>query len=277
MSTIIQPRIVPGQSFAYASLPAANTMPGKFVFVSDLRATAYSDGTRWYYEEFDLIAGGLPVILPSNGTIGNNGALSALTALPTTYSKCYMYFKAGAIFAGSAAGLYYVTMSSTTAGTIWNNTYTSGSPSVPASPTAFVTTGPGAYTQTTAADIDLLTGVIPANLLGATGIITMRCLFNYTNSAGAKTLKYKLGTDVAMSTAPTTTASIEVYKTIANNGNTNGQIFNTNPNNGVAVTTAPTFGTTNTTAAANVKITAQLATATDYVIVSNYMVDVAAS
>lgn len=272
---VIQPRIVPGISYAYASLPSAATLRNKFVFVSDLQATAYSDGTRWYFEEFELVYGGLPIILPSSGSIGNNGALTGLTALPTTFTKCYMYFKSGAISAGSAAGLYYVTMSSTTAGTIFNNTYTGGIPTVPTSPTAFSTTGPGAYTQTTAADIDLITGNLPANILGETGVIKVDSLFNYTNSAGAKTLKYKLGADAFMSIAPTTTASIEVRKTIANMGVTNKQTFNTNPNNGVAVSTAPTYGTTDTTAATTVKITAQLATATDYVIVSNYAIVVA--
>jgi hypothetical protein len=70
-----------------------------------------------------------------------------------------MFFPANAIEAGSPSGLYYVVMSSTTTGIIYNNTYTSGDPSdsVPIIPTNFITTGPGAYSQTIATDIPLIT------------------------------------------------------------------------------------------------------------------------
>ena len=51
---------------------------------------------------------GLPIIMPSSGSIGTNGALTLNTALPQIYANCYMYFPVGAVFAGSAAGLYFV-------------------------------------------------------------------------------------------------------------------------------------------------------------------------
>ena len=88
---------------------------------------------------------GIPLILVSSGNIGNNGALTAITTLPATYSQgCYMWFKTNSISAATPAGWYYVVMTSGTAGTIYNNTYTSGVPLQPAVLTAFVTTGPGA-------------------------------------------------------------------------------------------------------------------------------------
>src|ERR1700693_852831 len=102
----------------------------------------------WPSPVIPVIQNAIPMILPSSGTIGNNGALSALTALPTIYANAYLYFPAGAIVAGSLAGLYYCIMSSTTAGTIYNNTYdtTLGvMPTIPANPVPFVTPGPGAY------------------------------------------------------------------------------------------------------------------------------------
>src|SRR5690349_20306203 len=59
---------------------------------------------------------GIPFIKASSGTMGNNGALSGLTALPTTYAKAFIWLPAGAIAAGvpAAATWYYVQMSSTT-------------------------------------------------------------------------------------------------------------------------------------------------------------------
>lgn len=143
-----------------------------------------------------LVQNGLPMIKPSSGSIGNNGALTLTTPLPAGITKSYQYFPAGAIFAGSTAGLYYTVMSSTTVGIIYNNTYTSGQPVEPITPTAFVTTGPGAYTQTTTT-IDLITAVLPANSLGKNGSLRAKAYWEFTNSANNKRLAIDFGgTDI---------------------------------------------------------------------------------
>lgn len=171
-----------------------------------------------------LAQSGFPMILPSSGTIGNNGALSGLTALPTTYAQCYMYFPANAIAAGVAAGLYYVVMSSTTAGTIYNNTYTGGVPEAPASPTAFVTTGPGAYTQTTGADVTLVSISLPGGSLGNNGAFSVKGLCSLTNNADAKTLRCKFGGTNVISTSVVSTAAWSIDKTIRNRGVQTSQV-----------------------------------------------------
>jgi hypothetical protein len=137
---------------------------------------------------YSLLNNGIPFILPSSGTMGNDGALSGITAVPTgiVYSHSYMYFPANAISAGSAAGWYYAQLSSTTAATVYNNVYTSGVPTVPSSPTAFVTTGPGAYTQTSASDIASVSIPLSANIIGVNGSIDADCGISATNNANQK-------------------------------------------------------------------------------------------
>jgi hypothetical protein len=121
---------------------------------------------------YTLFSTGIPFIIVSSGSMGNNGALTITGAVASIYPNAYVYLPSGAISSGSAAGYYYAVFSSTTAATVYNNTYTPGSgvPTVPASPTAFSTTGPGAYTQS-ASPPNPFSVVIPANALSINGKI----------------------------------------------------------------------------------------------------------
>ena len=227
---------------------------------------------HWRKEDFtNLLETSIPVILPSSGSIGNNGALSGLTALPSTYASCYMYFPANAIAAGVSAGLYYVVMSSTTAGTIYNNTYTSGTPTIPASPTAFSTTGPGAYTQTTASDITLISRTVPGNAMGLSGKISAEVQAEtQANNANAKTLKIKFGsTNLVSTTALTSSLSVQVLGVIRNRGVANKQV--NHPAGSApfgAIGAVSTLSSIDTTVDQALTVTAQLATATDAIIIN---------
>jgi hypothetical protein len=119
-----------------------------------------------------ILAGGTAGGSSNQFTMGNNGALSTLAVLPTTYSGgAFIYMPANGIFAGSTAGWYWFVASSTTAGTVYNNQYTSGDPrlAVPATPAPFASTGPGLVTQTTAADLTAHQITIPGGSLGPSG------------------------------------------------------------------------------------------------------------
>lgn len=166
----------------------------------------------------------LAVIIPSSGSIGNNGALSGITALPVAHSwGCFMYFPANAIAAGVAAGFYFVVMSSTSAGTIYNNTYTTGVPAVPATLVPFVTTGPGAYTQVTTA-VDMATITIPAGRLGTAGRIIATPAFIFVNSATTKTLSMVFGGTSLYSKNRTTTTTELPFLDVRNRGVTGRQL-----------------------------------------------------
>jgi len=171
-----------------------------------------------------LAQGGIPVGIASSGSIGNNGALTGHTSLVVTYPNIYLYFPTGAIFTASLAGFYYCVMSSVTAGTIYNNTYTPGYglPQIPASPTAFVTTGPGAYTGTATA-LDLISVPVPAGVMGANGVLDIEHNWAVNNAAGAKPAIVSYATIAAYTVALASQAGIRARTVIRNQGKENRQ------------------------------------------------------
>jgi hypothetical protein len=213
---------------------------------------------------YGLLQTNVPVFIPSSGSIGNNGALTLTTALDTTYANCYLYFPANAIVAGSAAGLYYTQMSSTTVGTIFNNTYSGGKQTIPSSPTAFATTGPGAYTQTTATDITLLSTTLPGGAMGAHGSLFLFAQEVMASSGNAKVVKLKIGGSTVNQQGYTTTLQSTAPRVFRNKGVADRNVSNANTGFNASGTTGPNHTTIDTAVDQTVLITMQLANATDY-------------
>lgn len=194
----------------------------------------------------------VPFIKASSGSMGNNGALTGLTALPATYSNgCYLYLPANAISTGSAAGWYFAVMSSTTAGTVYNLTYTSGQPYVPATPSqfAFSTTGPGAFTGVATA----VTGpsfTLPANTMGPNGVLELAAVYGCAGSTNSKTVAIKLGSATIYTQTTTTAANVAALAllTCQNQGITNAQVSNQTGSVGFSAT-GQTYSTQDTTTA----------------------------
>ena len=134
---------------------------------------------------------GVAVIAPAAGTIGNNGALSALpVALPKVYANAWIILQAGKLFTGSLAGTYFVKMSSTTAGTIYNIVLPAGvAPYVPTlaeiANAPIVATGPGAFTGNAANDV-FISIKVPGKTLGPNGRLVIKAAFS-GNGAGNPT------------------------------------------------------------------------------------------
>ena len=227
---------------------------------------------------YDIGQQSIPFIMPSSGTMGNNGALTAITALLLTYPNAYLYFPTGAISAGSAAGWYYTVMSSTTAGTVYNNVYISGTPTIPGTPTAFVTTGPGAYTQTTGAAITGYTLSVLGGVCGLHGGLFVDILASYNNTAGNKIINtffstYKFGT-----TTQTTSESYYGITGFVNRGSLTNQISRSLNTMGTGVSASnPLQGAINSATNQNLTIQVQLATATDYIVIERVGVNVTPS
>jgi hypothetical protein len=216
---------------------------------------------------------GIPVGIAGTGTIGANGALTLGTALIISgayVSGIYFYFPAGAVFASSAAGFYFTKMTSTTAGTVFNNTYVAanGLPSIPTALVPVVDAGPGAYTGVTTIQTGLQF-TVPANVLGNNGALYFEQLITYTNSAGAKTFTTTWGGTNILTTAPTTTQMIYQFRSLLNRGVQNLQI--TAPasifsmNNSIASTIAAT--TVDTTQSSTVACVMTAAAATDNLVI----------
>ncbi len=217
-----------GPSSTFAALPAAADNAGNTYRVTDIGAPGcgtlwISDGIGWQplNGRAQCMKSAVPFILPSNGSVGNNGALTLGVALDRVYPRCYMYFPTGAIFSGSAAGWYWVVMSSTTVGVIYNNTYTSGYPRIPTT-SGFTTTGPGAFTTTTGSDLAALTFTLPGNVLPRFGGMQSRLSMTAGGAGGTKTGK------VFVATGPVHVTTISTGNNFANgvggfsmDGNTN--------------------------------------------------------
>lgn len=141
---------------------------------------------------------GAPVLIPPSGTMAANGAVTFGTAITLQSSAVltdglWAYFPAGAVYAGSAAGFYWMTMSSRTEGTVYDTTYVPGTTSGerPASPTAISAAGPGAYTGETAA-IVVASTVLPGGALGLNGSLRVTQAVAANNTANNKTSYLKL-------------------------------------------------------------------------------------
>lgn len=224
---------------------------------------------------------GIPFINISSGTMGNNGALSAITALPLTYSGgAYIWLPAGAIAAGvpAAAAWYWCVFSSTTAGTVYNSTYTSGVPTI-GTTTAFSTTGPGAFTGDTG-EVFGPQITVPAGSIGPNGDLQIFTSWNFTNSAGTKALRVRYsgtaGTQFMSSTGLTTQLGARALTEIQNRGLTNSQYGSTGfgaTQSGSVISAIVAQSAVDTTAATTVVFSGQRNTATDNIILEAFKID----
>lgn len=215
---------------------------------------------------------GVPMILAPTGSMANNGVLTGGTAFPTGFMNggTYQYFPAGAIAAGSLAGWYYTLMSSTTAGVVYNNIYTAGQPYVPAVPTPFVTTGPGAFTGVTTAVV-ALSFPIAANTMGPNGLLEISMLIGYHGSINNKTVTVKVGAATIFSVVNATAATL-AYQALINWGNQGQTGFQYAQTVGAmgALTTAQTYTAIDTTQIQTVTVNFTNATATDWISLDNF-------
>ncbi len=246
---------------AFTTLSASSTVSGAG-FTSLLTAYPYQLGQSH-----------IPFVLCSSGSMGNNGALSGIATLPNNYPHAYVYMPAGAISTGSAAGWYYAVFSTQTAATLYNNTYTSGTPAIPASPTAFSTTGPGAFTQTTATAITAYSLTIAANTIGANGSVQVMASASYLNSATVKWINGYYSSGYRFSVGSfTTTTNAQLIGGFANTGTTSGTIDKQVPLNGYAwgaptSTSAMSYGEVDSTSNQSLYVTLDLnSAATDWIV-----------
>ena len=255
----------------WATFPDPTKAPTGYYYFSDIGVHGslwYNNGTEIHpVHEIVLFQNAVPFLIPSSGSIGDNGALTGITALLQAYPNCYMYFPANAISAGSAAGWYYVVMSSTTAGTIYNNVYTTGLPTIPSSPIAFVTTGPGAYTQTTGSFINVYSFNVPGNLLGINGFIDVFTDKSCNNSAGNKIDRALFSANEIHQVTNTTYAGQSTRHIIQNRGRLDRQRLSHPNTTSEAVVSSGTsmFKSINTAVDSVYQFQLQIAVATDTV------------
>lgn len=212
---------------------------------------------------------GLPMIIPSSGVLtpGTSAQLALTTALPATFSGgCYMFFPANALSGSSAAGFYYVVMSSTTVGTIYTTVYATGTPAIPANPVGFTVTT-AIYAQSTSAQI-AVTVALPGNSLGVGGAIDWYTHGSNSNSANNKVCAVKYSSFTIGTRTETTTTSTRIAGNMVNSGATSIQTATYTPAGSSADTLVR--GAIDSTASQNLTINLTNANVLDYVILESY-------
>ncbi len=219
--------------------------------------TGYSDPTTYY-------------VTATNGTstftlvtVGRNG-LTTTAGTPT-----------GITYA-AGGGWFYATGSSTTAYTLFNNLYVSGTPTVPASPTAFSTTGITAYTATISVAWPGPYYPLPGNSLGLNGGVESRVLLKYNNSANTKTLLAVLGSTTLLSIAPTATTFTALEGHMINEGSASVQQGwqQTLTSGATPLVTEQSAGATNTTTSQPLTFKLTLANTGDAVDLASHSIEV---
>jgi len=219
---------------------------------------------------YALAQSGIPFVMPSSGSVASNGNLSGLTAFNVVYGWCYCYFPAGAVFAGSTAGWYLTNLTGATIGTIYADTYTSGQPSIPATPTPIVAAGPGAYTQATGADIPGPSCIVPADVMGANGTLYWERATNNNNSANQKIYNTYLGAQVLSGATHTTNPYHGALGTVKNRGSKLAQFGLNSQNGDPGNAGGMKYLTLDTTQPQTFTHAIRLNTATDYAVIESF-------
>jgi hypothetical protein len=144
-----------------------------------------------------------------SGTAGAFTLSAAIIAnIGASLSGCYAYFSAS--FGGSSlpAGWYWTEFSSDTAGIVYANTYSGGTPRRPVTKTPISVNLSGRITATTN-EVVAFTGIrCPANAIGKNGSI--KALLGQTGSvSGTKSFKVMLETTVIVATGTSTSPTID--------------------------------------------------------------------
>jgi len=220
-----------------------------------------------------LAMGGIPAIIANSGTVATNGTITLGTALQLTYPQCWLYLPAGAIVGGSA-GWYYAIMSSTTVGVVYTNYQATMSLPLALGAAATLTVATGSnsgYTGVTT-EVTMASAVIPAGLLGTNGAVIAEGLWAHNSTAGAKVSKIAFGGSTLLSVSATTTLTTDIRKKIQNRSATS-QINRVAVDTGASQSVAPTLLSIDTTAEVTVALTGSIATATDTLVLENFLIE----
>jgi hypothetical protein len=224
----------------------------------------------------------IPIVLAPNGTIATNGTVTLGTALPAIYRDAWCFFPAGAVSGDATGGLYYVKFTSTTVGVVYvskvGNATGAATTFIPTDPDAFttpaiVTGSNAAYTQTVGSPISLLNVPIVGGLMGGSGSLRLSSISSNNNSAGAKILSEQLSNFVFYTQSVTITTAINNTNMLRNRGDQSIQLGYTSAGLG-ATSGGIVYGTIDTSTTQALTISAQIAVATDYLLLEGFTLEV---
>ena len=184
-------------SMAFASFPAASSVPGQRLRASDLAyAELYAQGGEWWPSggEQTIALSVVPVINLPSGTIDASGAIVLQTALVSTARVCWGFLPAGAVSGGSA-GYYYAEFTSTTVGHVYTNFNDASGDFFPGIPTGTLTpaVGSGAAYVGNTAQVPMFKKTVPGGLMASKTLIRIAPAVAVNSNANSKTMYVTLG------------------------------------------------------------------------------------
>jgi hypothetical protein len=213
---------------------------------------------------------GVPIGVPPTGSVAANGAITLGTALLQTYSNIWLSFPAGALFAGSVAGVYFCQMSSTTLGTAYNIRLLAATPYVPTAAQltagAIVAAGPGAYTQSTSYN-QLFIVTVPAGAMGANGRFVYTWEWCFPNNVNNKQINTNWGGVNGYTYTQTTSQLQRITGQITNRGVTNRQYQSNIAQDGSSGAAPNATIIADTALATTFEMGATIAVATDFLVI----------
>jgi hypothetical protein len=256
-----------------AQFPAANYPNNTVVPTSD-DGLVQSNGSAWIAGiHYPLFQTSVPMIIAPSGTMGNNCAINlGSNALDLTYPSAFIQLPSNSIKAGAGVVLPYVQMSSTTLGTCFQQQYSFGQPIVPTSPTAYASTGPGAFTANTTQSLVTYSVNIPAFAMGLSGKIEIKYTYSQNGTNSKAAALFWGATEIGATENETTAGTYTVTRTIINQGTTGAQLVM--GTSGTGAVAAQTFPTINTTLPMALEIQFnRLASANDWIVLRSLTVD----
>lgn len=183
---------------------------------------------------FTVAVCGIPFIIPPGdgsanglqftGTLGNFTLSAAILAnLWNGLKGCYIYLQANFGTRTYPAGWYWAVFSSDTAGILYMDTYQSGTPLRPATPTPFPVNLSGWLTTTTS-EITGPTGfVLPGGSMGPNGVIKSHVRI-CGNTTGTKTIKQYLDSSLIATINPSATPNVDMLVSTRNQSSSSLQL-----------------------------------------------------
>lgn len=212
-------------SYPWASRPAPSFRNDELLRFTDIGPDGtlfYSNGAAWKPVNGIALLGKSSVVIGIAPTFtgGASGAVTFGTALPRSGIKGFFYYAAASLETDQQAGFYWTEFTTTTAGTVYDNLYTPGTPPVrPATLTEFPDVIPGGTGVSHATDTVVAFQVsIPKDLMSDDGMLVSTTQLENNNHADDKELQVKLGAALLQTVTATTTTSTPVATRVWNTG-----------------------------------------------------------
>lgn len=182
---------------------------------------AWQSGIPFWIPPGDGSAAGLRFTTDGSGAFTLSSAVISGLVVPSFYA----YLPADAAYSGQAAGWYYGTMNSSTAGIIYANTYDATSqvpPTIPASPTALPTTGSPKYITQGLTEVTCCQKQVSS--IGKNGSIEISAKVLSTSSATYKNIFILAGSGLLWTYGITTSGDMSGVVLVQNAGSESSQI-----------------------------------------------------